>query len=218
MVVSKKNLDKKRKKNAIIDAAELLFFTKGFDRSTMDDLAKEAQFSKRTLYVYFNSKEQIYFEIMIRGYRRLIAMLNKGEYPEAKADAKLRQMTQIFYQFSKEFPDYFTAIFSYENGEMDFQNDIPDESRETCYALGEVIFNKLTTLIKEGQETGVFRSELNVVETAIILWSSMIGIFNTSKTKANYIQNYHSVSPDALVSSAFELMIRSIRNNNGGIS
>ncbi|MDF2911758.1 MAG: hypothetical protein K0Q56_2639, partial [Sporolactobacillus laevolacticus] len=31
MVISKRDLDKKRKKSAIIDAAELLFFTKGYD-------------------------------------------------------------------------------------------------------------------------------------------------------------------------------------------
>jgi AcrR family transcriptional regulator len=52
----------------------------------MDDVAKEAEFSKRTVYVYFNSKEQIYFEVMIRGYRLLINML-KNDLQEKNFNA-----------------------------------------------------------------------------------------------------------------------------------
>lgn len=62
------------------------FFTRGYDNTTMDDVAKEAEFSKRTVYVYFNSKEQIYFEVMIRGYRLLINML-KNDLQEKNFNA-----------------------------------------------------------------------------------------------------------------------------------
>ena len=62
----RKDKEKQIRSNDIIDAAERVFFLKGYDLATMDDVAKEAEFSKRTVYVYFNSKEQIYFEIMVR--------------------------------------------------------------------------------------------------------------------------------------------------------
>ena len=52
------------KRNDIILAAEKVFFKKGYLNATMDDVTKEAGFSKRTIYKYFNSKEQLYFEIM----------------------------------------------------------------------------------------------------------------------------------------------------------
>ncbi|WKB35329.1 helix-turn-helix domain-containing protein [Terrilactibacillus sp. S3-3] len=67
----------------------------------MDDVAKEAHVSKRTIYVYFNSKEQIYFEIMIRGYRELMAMFDKEEKAivELNSIDKLRHMAMIFFFF-----------------------------------------------------------------------------------------------------------------------
>jgi AcrR family transcriptional regulator len=216
-VVSKRDLDKQRRRTTIIDAAERLFFSKGYDRSTMDDLCSEAHLSKRTLYIYFSSKEQLHFEIMIRGYRQLIAMLDDANEESALADAKLRQMANTFYRFSKKFPDYFTVIFSYENAETDFRKGIPDSSMEECYALGEVVFGKLAALIREGQAECVFRSELDVTQTAVILWSCMSGVFNTSLIKMNYLQNFHSISAELLIHNAFELMLRSIRNENGGI-
>ena len=62
--------DKRRNMNKIdiIDAAERLFFSKGYNNSTMDEVAKEAGFTKRTLYSYFTSKEEIYEKIKERGY------------------------------------------------------------------------------------------------------------------------------------------------------
>ena len=66
--ISKKEKRKNNNKNEIVDAAERLFFSKGYDNSTMDEIAKEAGYTKRTLYSYFTSKEEIYEKIVERGY------------------------------------------------------------------------------------------------------------------------------------------------------
>ena len=68
----RKRQEKEIRRKDIVDAAERVFFSKGFENASMDEVAKEAEFSKRTVYIYFNSKEQIYFEIMIRGNLMLI--------------------------------------------------------------------------------------------------------------------------------------------------
>lgn len=70
--------EKELRRGDIIDAAERVFFSKGYENASMDEVAKEAEFSKRTVYMYFSGKEQIYYEIMIRGYRLLIDMLEAG--------------------------------------------------------------------------------------------------------------------------------------------
>ena len=46
-------------KDMISCAADRLFQCNGFDKTTMDDIAREADYSKATLYVYFKSKDQI---------------------------------------------------------------------------------------------------------------------------------------------------------------
>lgn len=47
---------------AIIDAASLLFLEKGFDGTSMDEVAKRAGVSKQTVYSHFSSKEQLFAE------------------------------------------------------------------------------------------------------------------------------------------------------------
>lgn len=208
------------KKNDIIDAAERVFFTKGYDAATMDDVAREAEFSKRTVYVYFNSKEQIYFEIMVRGYKQLIQMLESGlaERKPANAIEKMRQLSDSIYRFSQEHPDYFYAIMQYENSEQDFIKGVPAESRDECYALGEKILGYLTGTLQWGMEEGVFLSDLDVQKTALVLWACINGAYNTAKIKEKYLVNFHNIMPQELVSLAFKLLLDSILVKNGGMN
>lgn len=213
-MASKREVEKQRKKATIIDAAEQLFFSKGYEQATMDDLRAAAHLSKRTLYVYFTSKEQIYFEIMIRGYKKLIALLDEAPQT-ASVIERLRHMADTFYQFSKMYPQYFSAIFSYENRTTDFTQSVPDPSKEECYALGEVVLGKFTALLQQGKNEGVLQIDQDVTLTAMILWSSMSGVLRTAKLKKNYLENDHAISPESLINQAFVLMMRSIRNNSG---
>lgn len=212
----RKEKEKEIRRNDIIEAAEKVIFEKGYDNATMDDIAKTAEFSKRTVYVYFNSKEQIYFEIMIRGYRLMIRMLEDDLLKETgPAINKLRRMYFAFYRFSRDYPDYFDAIMEYENSIFDFQNDIPDQSIQECYALGEQVFGYLSGILKKGIADHSIRGDLDTGKTALILWSCVLGVFNTARKKENYIRNYHKTGPDDLIAEAFEIIVRSIQTEGG---
>jgi len=210
----RKQKEKEIRRKDIINAAEKIFFNKGYHRATMDDVAREAEYSKRTVYIYFDSKEQIYFEIMIRGYKLLIEMLkaNLQKNTAPTAIDELRQMASTLYQFSNDYSEYFRAIMEYENSELDFQKGIPEHSKEECYALGEQVLGYLTDTLKKGISEGSVRSDLNIKYTALTLWACIIGIFNTAKKKKYYIENYHGIKSEDLVSEAFNIMIRSIQN------
>jgi len=44
----------------ILSTAKELFFEKGIAQTTMDEIAKKANYSKSTIYVYFKSKDEIF--------------------------------------------------------------------------------------------------------------------------------------------------------------
>jgi AcrR family transcriptional regulator len=213
----RKEKEKQIRRNDIIDAAEEVFFSKGYDVATMDDVARKAEFSKRTVYVYFNSKEQLYFEIMVRGYRILIEMIEAAlnDANNKNAIEKIKLIGNTLYQFNIAYPNYFYAIMSYENGEKDFVDGITDESREECYALGEKLFDYFTATLLDGVEEGLIRGDIDIKNTAIILWSCTIGLFNTLIKKRNYIQNYHERSSEKLIIEGLDLLLFAINNKNG---
>src|ERR1700761_1490655 len=52
------------KRRQIIDGARSVFLAQGFDAASMSDIARAAGVSKGTLYVYFQSKEQLFAAIV----------------------------------------------------------------------------------------------------------------------------------------------------------
>ena len=53
-----------KKKALLIDVARKLFAQKGLTGTTMNDIANESGISRRTLYVYFSNKEEIYSAVI----------------------------------------------------------------------------------------------------------------------------------------------------------
>ena len=78
-ISERKEREKEQRRKDIIDSAEKVFFEKGLNNSTMDEVAKQAELSKGTLYLYFKSKEEIHFEIRKKAiYKMLRTYLQSG--------------------------------------------------------------------------------------------------------------------------------------------
>ncbi len=54
------------RKNEILNTAERLFRTKGYEKSTVNDILKEVDIAKGTFYHYFKSKEEVMDAIVLR--------------------------------------------------------------------------------------------------------------------------------------------------------
>jgi AcrR family transcriptional regulator len=74
------------KRQQILDGAGRIFSTLGFDAASMSDVAREAQVSKATLYVYFENKEQLFTSICAerrdRNIAELMQMLDRSRHVE----------------------------------------------------------------------------------------------------------------------------------------
>jgi AcrR family transcriptional regulator len=69
----------------IMEGARTVFLGQGFDGASMNDIARAAGVSKGTLYVYFDSKEQL-FEALIREGRK--QQVERLVFPEDPGDAR----------------------------------------------------------------------------------------------------------------------------------
>jgi len=63
------------KRRQIVEGAVRVFTSVGFDAASMSDIAREANVSKPTLYVYFSSKEQLFASVCAERRDRSIAEL-----------------------------------------------------------------------------------------------------------------------------------------------
>ena len=211
----RKRKEKEIKRKDIVDAAERIFFSKGYENASIDEVAKEAEFSKRTIYVYFRSKEQIYFEIMIRGYKLLIEMIEKS-FTENCFQNALERLRCIFFsylEFSEEYPEYFKAIMEYETKDSADRAGVEDELKTECYQLGEKIFGYLSDALQEGVAERSLQSGLEIEQTALLLWACAIGVFNTADKKSDYLRNYHQMNQKEFLTQSLNLILYLISRN-----
>ena len=195
--------DKRRNMNKIdiIDAAERLFFSKGYNNSTMDEVAKESGFTKRTLYSYFTSKEEIYEKIKERGYLILNDLFLEALEKEKNSleILKIRAMGYSFLKFERDYSGYFKSIFESE-GYM-----------TECQLLEETTLDMLQTCIKEGVKKGEITDKIDCVSISLILWSVLMGFVNTFSRKEEYIKGYFKKDIREVTENGFDFILNSIK-------
>jgi TetR/AcrR family transcriptional repressor of mexJK operon len=113
-----------RKHKAILEAATAVFLSKGYDGTSMDEIAASAGVSKQTVYKHFTDKEQLYAEIVrattdqIDGLMRLVAEtlavtgdLDKGlsqlarRFLTALMEPRLLRLRRLVIANADRFPD-----------------------------------------------------------------------------------------------------------------
>ncbi|NLI92940.1 MAG: TetR/AcrR family transcriptional regulator [Peptococcaceae bacterium] len=99
VIPSKRELNKAKKKASLIDAAERLFIQKGFENTSIDEVAKEAGLTKRTLYQYFLSKEDLFYAVALKGARQLFSIYEDAMSKGDNALEKIRLGNKVHLQF-----------------------------------------------------------------------------------------------------------------------
>ena len=167
--------EKEQRRNDIIDAAEKIFFSKGMETATMDEIADEAELSKGTLYLYFKSKEELFHAICQRGGAILLELFNKYTQKGSSGLDKIHLIGEAYYEFSQKYPDYFSVIKRADA----LQHCDCENSEEALKAKlqGEQTLGLVGKVVAEGISDGSIRSTLDPSTTATLLYGMSKGIF-----------------------------------------
>lgn len=196
-VISRRQREKEQRRKDIIMAAEKLFFNRGYDNVSMNDIAREVELSKATLYLYFDNKESLFFLIVMRGVKILNSMIKKRVDREEKGIDKLIGFRSAYIDFVKKYPDYFKIYSYFHSGRFDLENivnnaylrefaqgrqysmvsttdfDLPEptfsEYTIDILDLDREIFDICCDSIQKGIKDGSIQSDVNPVELTILM-------------------------------------------------
>jgi AcrR family transcriptional regulator len=88
--------DYDERKDAIVEAAAALFAARGFNGASVADIAERCESSKSLIYHYYQSKEDILYDVMISHVRALEQAAAEAIAGAAAPAQKLRDLTQAF--------------------------------------------------------------------------------------------------------------------------
>lgn len=208
-VAERKQREKILRRNAILDAAEDVFFKEGIENASMDQVAKKAELSKGTLYLYFKSKEELYRAIILRGFIILKRQLKDAAIPNETGFENVKAISQAYIQFSNEHLGYFNAILHYQNDIFDRKNSEPIsvQSLEGGNAVIQVLINALD----KGKQDGSIQPSIQSVETAFVLWSQITGLLQVIQRKMSIITYHYKIKHNDLLENYFSLLEHSLK-------
>lgn len=199
--------DRERRRNEIIDAAEKLFFSKRYDDITMDDIAADADFAKGTLYVYFSSKESLFYAVVLRGMGLLNAMFAGAAKTGKTGLDKIHSIGVAYYEFSKRHPEY-SKLISYALSERFASKNRNDENALELIKASQNNLNIMLESIRIGQEDDSINSALDPLMTAIFLMETTRAMILTTGFHVPSHQN--GLDRDDVMRFTLERLKRSI--------
>ncbi|MEW6515349.1 MAG: TetR/AcrR family transcriptional regulator [candidate division FCPU426 bacterium] len=206
----RKQLEKRLRQEDILRAAEKLFFDRGIKLTTMDDVAKAAEYSKRTVYCYFKSKEQMVHALVLRALKilneRIRAVMT---VPPATALDTILELCKAFVDYASCYPDYFRMLSFYEQWELDPKER--DEYKEACLVEGRRIFELMVDVLRRGQRDGSIRRQADTAGTALVLYAHVMGVANLLINRKKYSAAVQPRTAREVTSTMTDFVVRALR-------
>jgi AcrR family transcriptional regulator len=208
-MASQSDIDTEKKKRfaEIVDVAERVFVQKGFEHASMDEIAAEAHLTKRTVYKYFWSKEDLYFAIVLKQLKGLFLSFDRVTNRGGTGLEKLKRAGMAYHQYLKESPQAFRLINYSQFIRLPVEKST--HYREII-ELGAGLFQKFTGFIVAGKADGSIRPDFDQSIGVFSLFLLITGFFfRLSEVGANYSTIY-GINPDDLSIFTVDLLMNSI--------
>ncbi|MFZ3047702.1 MAG: TetR/AcrR family transcriptional regulator, partial [Desulfatirhabdiaceae bacterium] len=141
----RKERDKERRHQQILVAAKRVFSEKGFNKSTMEDIAGEAELSPGTLYLYFKNKEELHASLSLRVMQYLhIRVGHVNKECDLTPEQKVEKLVEAMYDVYDFDPLTIINMFHLQSSETlkilspRLRTQIEDLSRKSIVAISKI--------------------------------------------------------------------------------
>ncbi|MFN5790746.1 MAG: TetR/AcrR family transcriptional regulator [Bacteroidota bacterium] len=183
-------------RQSILATARELFLLKGFEATTIRNIAEKIEYSPSTIYQHFKDKNEIFYTIHSEAFAELVRYLNASEMHKNPMD-QLIALGQIYIQFALENPELYDLMFIME-APIDFLNYLEDanwtEGKRAFYYLKSFIANCIhQVLIKE----------TDLESLSYLIWSTVHGLVTISIRKRGL--KIGLSDPDTIIQRSFAI-------------
>ncbi|MFH1368951.1 MAG: TetR/AcrR family transcriptional regulator [Elusimicrobiota bacterium] len=141
-MVKPKKWNPEIKKQQIIEAAIKVLNKKEYFRVPVDEVAKQAGVAKGTIYLYFKSKEEIYFSVLFALMDKLIEIIDSVRKTEISATKQLAMLLEKMVDFTSSHRQIFNALRSEVGPHKDkFHNALLKKMFEINQSMSEIVRN-----------------------------------------------------------------------------
>ena len=205
-IQERKEREKERRRQQILVAAKRVFIQKGFFGATMEDIAKEAELSAGTLYLYFKNKNELSASLTLRVLQflniRLEHLYNEKESDLRSKISHIKDALIDVYEFD---PLILKNLFHLQSSEA--LKNLSPELIEEIKIIGQNALEKLAVIFQQGIQKGIC-SEHHPGAMAGIVWALFSGIVLWETSRDSNDSDNNHLKPT--LTTAFEIFEKGI--------
>lgn len=201
--ISRKERERLAREEDILNAAESIFSTVGVDEASMEEIARKAQFTRKTVYQYFNSKEALLSAVVLRGFKTLLSSLQQEEHISSSGFDKLRVLGRAYYQFYRDH----SAFFGLMNHSARVKAAGEDATKKEFDEVDKALFQLVSTAIAEGKADGTIRMDMDEAMGTFSIIFALTGFFYQMSITGKSFTEHLSIDNDRFVQYTLDLLL-----------
>lgn len=170
-VAARREREREARRHHILDAAQRVFYARGFDLATMDDVALEAQLGKGTLYLYFRTKEDLLVGVATRHQQEIIRRFE--DHTAGMGIERVRGMLLDYANHMAHPQEHLKMVVARWAQATPLANDATCASSMREDAMR--IFDLLRDAVERGQKDRSVRDDVEPARLTMHLWGGVNG-------------------------------------------
>ena len=205
-IQDRKRREREQRRRQIMRAAHEVFSIKGFTKTTMEDIAHEAELSPGTLYLYFKNKDELYASLSVEVLEHLYEKLKLVYIKEARnANVRIDHLKHSLYDVYQVDPLILLNLFHLQSSEI--LKNLAPPMLTTIRDLSKKSLEIISKIFAEGVESKVF-IEKHPADLSNVMWALFSGVVMWEESK-RIIRNKREANFPAF-DTAFEIFSRGI--------
>jgi TetR/AcrR family transcriptional regulator len=208
MTESRREREKETRRSLIIDTAEKVFVERGYDLATMDEIARLAEFTKKSVYSYFPTKDELFAAVILRASEVMFSFFEEAFASGKTGLEKISAIGDAYVRFYSEYPVYFRILSLRRYGGTEQSGDY----RIKIEKFWSGIFGMMVESFKKGRKDGSLRKDISPETAALHVMSATNGILElVASTQENFSKRY-GVSAQEFIRTSMLMLSDSIKN------
>ena len=168
--------EKDGRRKLILDSARKLFFAKGFNSVTVDEIARYSELGKGSIYLYFSSKEEIYAQILlndIEKFNQQVPALFDDHKPAADLLVEFCCAYADFFQNDRELFRILMAYMLHPD-----QMNLSDELNPQIIQANNKSIEAFSKILAWGAQKNEFPAGIDYKQSQYAIWGLLNGIIS----------------------------------------
>lgn len=195
-------------KEVILSAAQALFLEKGVELTTIADISQKSQYSRRTIYAYYQSKQDMVHHIVLNGLSALNQDLENAVCCPRSFVQQYTKICSAMMQYHINCPQSLDAVNQVKPDTIDFQ--AASETVLKIFQMGTQINQLLANWIETGIEQGVVKADVKPMHTVYILWGCISSLICLVQTKGVFLEKELQTSQREFLKYGFGQILNAI--------